>query len=112
MPKKSKGTDETQPGDVVYTHDDMVKFKVGYDKNWPKDTPKHMQEGSVHLLHEKHAKTLQEKGVGTITEYLNDKRDKQLDKDNKTAKLAAVNTTDSAKNASEAGKSAGKDKVE
>lgn len=82
MAKKSKGTDETQPGDIVYTHDDKVKFKVKYDSEVPA-AKRHMKEGSVVTIHEKHAETLVAKGYGTIIEYLNDKRDKSMDKTDK-----------------------------
>lgn len=99
MAKKGGKSDETTAEDIVYTHDDLVKFQVGYDKNWPKDTPKHMKEGEVVQMHEKVAKTLQEKGVGKIIEYLNAKRDKSLDKENKVGGPKVTTTKDSVKDA-------------
>lgn len=97
MAKRSKGTEDTQPGDVVYGHDDKVKFKVKYDKTkWPEKNadgtpgpPRHMPEGEVYILHQKHAETLAANGQGEIIEFLNDKRDKGLDAAAKEGKLKA-----------------------
>ena len=79
MARKSKGTDETNKGDVIISHDDKVKFKVEYGSNWDEKKPKHMKEGDVVVISESHANTLVAKGVGKIVEHLNDKRDKSLD---------------------------------
>lgn len=82
MARKSKGGPETQEGDIIYTHNDRVKFKVKYNKDVPA-AKRHMKEGDVIEMHEKHADTLVSKGYGEITEYLNNSRDKKMDTDNK-----------------------------
>jgi len=86
--KKATGKHEAEQGAILVSHKDKVKFTVKYDeKKWPAKredgTPgpkRHLKEGSVHILHVLHAKTLEANGQGTITEFLNDKRDKNLDK--------------------------------
>lgn len=88
MARRSKGTEETQPGEVIYTHDDKVKFKVAYPKDYPAEK-KHLKEGSTIVIHQKHAEGLAAKGLGTITEFLNDKRDKSLDEAAKKGNLKA-----------------------
>lgn len=79
MAKKATGKGEAPEGAIVYTHDDLVKFKVKYHKDVPQ-AKRYMKEGDVLTIHEVHAKTLVAKCYGEITEFLNDKRDKSLDK--------------------------------
>lgn len=85
--KKATGKLEAEQGAIITSHADKVKFKVKYDdKLWPKERdgkpgPKrHLREGDVLVLHEMHANTLVKNGQGEIIEYLNEKRDKSLDK--------------------------------
>ncbi len=79
MAKKATGKGEAPEGSIVYNHQDLVKFKVKYNKDVP-TAKRHMKEGETLTLHEVHAKTLVAKGMGEITEFLNDKREKSLDK--------------------------------
>ncbi len=94
MAKKYKGTDEELAEATVYSHEDMVKFKAKYSKNWPEKKPKHLKEGEVYTMHEKMAKTLSAKGIGEIVEYLNDKRDKSFDKTNVVGEPKVTKTSD------------------
>ena len=110
MAKKANGKGEAPEGSIVYNHQDLVKFKVKYHKDVPA-AKRHMKEGDTLTLHEVHAKTLLAKGMGEITEYLNDKRDKNLDK--KTADGSAdlkTNVTKAADVKDAGAKSDAKDK--